>query len=143
MAVPFAAACGGGSSPSDTPPVTATATATPTPAGVRTVLQTSPFDGIGSGDVFRIEVDLIPAGVVDTTVTWGEGTNMAVYVTTPSCVSGREAISGVCRRIAFATGSSRPKTLRFENPGVETYYYYLHNEGPGRASGQMEAALTR
>ncbi len=115
----------------------------PSPSGTRTVIQTNNFTDIAEGGVFRLEVDLIPIGTVDTTVDWSVGPNVSVYVTTPSCVNGRDAIAGVCSRVAFANGAAKPKKVTFDNPRVETYYYHIHNEGPGRLTGTMETALTR
>lgn len=130
-------ACGGGGTTDPDP-------ATPTPApAVRTVIQTNRFADIPEGAVFRVEVDLVQPGTIDNVVDWTPGPNASVYVALPSCVSGRDAISGVCNRVAFANGPGRPKRVSFPNPRVETYYYYIHNEGPGVLTGTIETALTR
>ena len=122
------AACGGDSPSAPTP---------------EEVIATASFADIIPGGVFRLEVDLIPPGKVATTVEWSGTTNVNIYVTTPSCVSGRDAISGACARVALTSGNAKPKVVSFQNPRVETYYYYLHNEGPGALTGTMETRLAR
>lgn len=131
-------ACGGGDGP--TRPSTGGTTGGPT----RTVLIADAGFSLEPGTATYKNIDLPPAGTLDTTVNWAGGNDINVYVTDNVCPGFIDLRAGRCNVIARAEGTAKPERLSWSTTTAagRIWSVWIYNNGSTPESGSMEVGIT-